>query len=125
MAMARGQTLASPLVSGGGNVNSVGELHSKWRENVILPTRENARAPANQGAGRADVWIRPPPPTSGLTWRYSYNGYQQVTSVTDPAGNTTFNNYDNNGNLLSTTLPSRMELLRDRPRRSLTTPMES
>jgi len=46
------------------------------------------------------------PPPSGVTWTYTYNNFQEVTSVTDPAGKTTTNNYDPTGNLFSTTTPS-------------------
>jgi len=41
-----------------------------------------------------------------VTWTYTYNDFSEVTTAMDPAGNTTYNNYDNNGNLLSTTTPS-------------------
>jgi RHS repeat-associated protein len=39
-------------------------------------------------------------------WSYTYNSFGQVLTATDPLGNTTTNQYDTNGNLLSTTTPS-------------------
>jgi len=41
-----------------------------------------------------------------ITWTYTYNSFNQVTSVTDPLGHTTTNGYDGNGNLFSVTTPS-------------------
>jgi RHS repeat-associated protein len=64
-------------------------------------------ASASSRSGVAPLIIGPPPPPpNGVTWTYTYNNFQEVTSVTDPAGNLTSNNYDALGNLLSTTTPS-------------------
>jgi RHS repeat-associated protein len=43
---------------------------------------------------------------SMVTWTYQYNNFREIWFVTDPAGNTTANNYDAKGNLLSTITPS-------------------
>jgi RHS repeat-associated protein len=44
-------------------------------------------------------------PSTPLTWSYTYNGFQEVLTATDPLGNVTTNVYDANGNLTSTTTP--------------------
>ncbi len=44
--------------------------------------------------------------TTTLTWRFTYNQFNQVVTATDPLGNTTTNVYDFKGNLLSTATPS-------------------
>src|SRR5260370_39592160 len=41
-----------------------------------------------------------------ITWTYTYNRFNQITSVTDPLGHTTTNGNDGNGNLFNMTIPS-------------------
>ena len=43
---------------------------------------------------------------SWQSWNYTYNNFAQVLTSTDPNGNTTSNQYDAGGNLLSTTAPT-------------------
>jgi RHS repeat-associated protein len=44
--------------------------------------------------------------TSPVTWKYAYNQFSEVTTITDPENNITTNSYDEHGNLLSTAEPS-------------------
>lgn len=56
--------------------------------------------------GNLTGWKRAGNSNDYTEWDYTYNGFGQVLSATDPLGKTTTNTYDSNGNLLSTTTPS-------------------
>ncbi|HVP44040.1 MAG TPA: DUF6531 domain-containing protein, partial [Terriglobales bacterium] len=56
--------------------------------------------------GNLTSWKRGASSTDYTEWDYTYNGFAEVLTATDPLGYTTTNTYDANGNLLTTTTPS-------------------
>jgi len=95
-----GGSASSPFCTGSGNSARFCTSESSGASATAPTVRSRALSP------------RPALSTGGsssggsVTWTYTYNNLQEVTSATDPAGNTTANYYDPNGNLLSTTTPS-------------------
>src|SRR5208337_3057834 len=103
-ASASGSASSTFCTGGGGNSARVCTSGSSGASPTATPPVPTVRSRALSPKPAISVGGSSTP--ASVTWTYTYNNFQEVTTATDPAGHATTNNYDANGNLLSTTTPS-------------------